>query len=75
MLDQPKIVYGMVSIGDELRNRRRELGYTQMDVARLCGFSQRLISEIERGRETVAINKVMLYAQGLGIDFALLGRG
>ncbi|MBE6470319.1 MAG: helix-turn-helix domain-containing protein [Coriobacteriaceae bacterium] len=65
----------MSSIGAVLRRRRRELGYTQSEVAAFCGFSQRLISEIERGRETVAIDKVMRYANGLGIDFLLRIRG
>jgi len=75
--DQPatNLCLDMSSIGAVLRRRRRELGYTQSEVAAFCGFSQRLISEIERGRETVAIDKVMRYANGLGIDFLLRIRG
>ena len=65
----------MEVIGKVLRRRRRELGYTQTEVAAFCGFSQRLISEIERGRGSVAIEKVMMYAHGLGIDFLLRIRG
>ena len=65
----------MEVIGSALRKRRKELGYSQMQVAQFCGFSQRLISEIERGRGSVAIEKVMQYANGLGVDFILKIRG
>ena len=75
--DQPArtLCLDMAVIGSVLRKRRKELGYTQMQVAQFCGFSQRLISEIERGRGSVAIEKVMQYANGLGIDFILQIRG
>ena len=75
--DQPatNLCLDMRAIGAVLSRRRREFGYTQSEVAAFCGFSQRLISEIERGRETVAIDKVMRYANGLGIDFLLRIRG
>ncbi len=69
------IMYDMGQIGSALRRRRRELGYTQADIAMFCGFSKRLIGEIERGRGTVGIEKVLRYANGVGIDFALVGRG
>ena len=61
----------MREIGRVIRLRRKELGYTQGDVAEFLGYSPRLIGEIENGRETVAINKVMRYAHGMGIDFIL----
>ena len=65
----------MRKIGAVLRTRRKELGYSQSELAQFCGFSQRLISEMERGRDTVAINKVMRYANALGIDLVLSIRG
>ncbi len=65
----------MVEIGRVLRLRRRELGYTQMDIAVFAGCSQRLISEIERGKPTVAFETVLKIANGLGIDLWLQIRG
>lgn len=75
--DQPatRICYSMADIGQVLRTRRRELGMTQTVAAQFCGFSQRLISEIERGRGTVGIDKVIRYANGLGVDFITSVRG
>ena len=65
----------METVGGVLRRRRKELGYSQTEVALFCGFSQRLISEIERGRGSVAIDKIMRYANGLRIDLLLRIRG
>lgn len=62
-------------LGGLLRARRRELGYTQQQVSQLSGMSQRLVSEIERGRGTVGIQKVLDYAHGLGIDVKAETRG
>lgn len=75
--DQPAqaVCYSMVDIGKVLRNRRRELRMTQVEVAQYCGCSQRLISEVERGRGTVGIDKVIRYANGLGVDFVMSIRG
>ena len=57
------------------RSRRKELGYTQTQIAQFAGCSQRLISEIERGKPTVAFETVLRIANGLGIDLVLTIRG
>lgn len=63
-----------VSLGSLLRRRRKELGYTQEFVADMLGFSPRLIGEMERGRGTVAFDRMLAYANGLGIDLAAFER-
>ncbi len=63
------------SLGLVLRARRKELGYTQEQIAAFMGCSPRLIGEIERGRGTVGIQKVLDLASGLGIDLAAFPRG
>ena len=68
-------VFDAIDIGRMLRARRKELGYTQVDIAEFMGLSPRLIGEIERGRGTVGIHKVLDYATGLGIDITLSVRG
>ena len=62
------------SLGPLLRKRRKSLGYTQEEVAEMLGFSPRLVGEIERGRGTVGIDKVLSYALALGIDLVALER-
>lgn len=61
-------------LGRILRDRRKKLGYTQEDLADMLDFSPRLIGEIERGRGTVGIDKVFLYATTLGIDIVAFER-
>ena len=62
------------SLGSLLRSRRKELGYTQEFVANMLEFSPRLIGEIERGRGTVAFDRMLAYASGLGIDLVAFAR-
>ena len=63
-----------VALGATLRARRKRLGYTQEDLADMLGFSPRLVGEIERGRGTVGIDKVLAFATALGIDVVAFER-
>lgn len=62
-------------LGQALRARRKELGIRQADAALALGFSPRLVSEIERGRDTVAYGKILRYAGYLAMDIVLRARG
>lgn len=62
-------------IGLLIRRRRNELGYTQSDIAAFMGCSQRLISEIENGRGSVGVQKILDLATGLGLDLTITARG
>ena len=68
-------VFDAKEVGAVLRGRRKSLGYTQEQVATLMGCSPRLIGEMERGRATVGLQKMLDYATGLGIDVILSARG
>ena len=61
----------LVDVGRVLRTRRRELGWSQDLAAEVCGFNQRMISEIERGARRVAFDRVALYASRLGVDIVM----
>lgn len=62
------------ALGAALRDRRKRLGYTQEELADALGFSPRLVGEIERGRGTVGIDKVLAFATALGIDVVAFER-
>ena len=62
-------------LGSALRERRRALGIRQADAAKALGYSPRLLSEIENGRDTVAYGKILRYAGFLGLDIVLRERG
>jgi ribosome-binding protein aMBF1 (putative translation factor) len=51
-----------------VRSRRNELGETQEELGLQAGYSYRLVCEFERGRSTVAFDKVLNLCNLLGID-------
>ena len=61
----------LTEVGRVLRTRRREMGWSQDLAAEVCGFNQRMISEIERGARKVAFDRVALYASRLGVDIVM----
>lgn len=73
--DERNAASDMRSIGILLRRRRKELGYTQEEIAEHLHYSPRLIGEIERGRGSVGIERVLRLASVLGIDPVMHVRG
>jgi len=70
-----QIVFDAADVGIAIRSRRKELGYTQERLAALTGMSPRLLGEIERGKRTTGIQRVLDLATALGIDLFLSVRG
>ena len=62
-------------LAQALRQRRRALGIRQADAAAALGYSPRLISEIENGRDTVAYGKILRYAEYLAMNVLVQERG
>lgn len=60
--------------GETIRNRRKELRYTQADLAEFSGLSVSFISDLERGKETAEIGKALYIANLLGMDVGLTKR-
>ena len=69
------VIWEGADLGKALRSRRKHLGILQTAAARDLGFSPRLVSEIERGRDTVAYGKILRYAGYLGMDVLVRERG
>ncbi len=72
---KPVRIFQAEELGKIIRVRRKELGYTQEYVAAVMGVSPRLLGEIERGKKTVGIQKVLDYATNMGIDISIAVRG
>lgn len=62
------------SFGRVLRERRKELGYTQAFVADFSGFSVSFISDLENGKSTAELGKAIYLANLLGLDCSLTPR-
>ena len=63
-----------VEFGKALQQRRKELGYTQAFLSEFSGFSVSFISEVENGKRTAEIDKVLQLANLLGLDCTLTAR-
>ena len=59
-------------LGSAIRARRRQLKATQKDLAMTCGTGLRFISDLENGKPTCQIGKVLqvLHALGLKLQIA-----
>ena len=68
-------IHEAADLGQKIRERRKKLGYTQAKVAALCGTGIRFISDLENGKETVVLGKVLFVASTLGIDIVAQERG
>lgn len=58
-------------IGNLIRRRRREAGYTIQQLAQLLGCSTRFLSEVERGKESASIGRVLQIAVSLGLEMRM----
>lgn len=61
--------------GQIVRQRRKELNYTQSYISEMSGLSVSFISDLERGKSTIELGKAIFLANLLGLDCAVETRG
>ncbi len=61
-------IYTTKELGTQIRNRRKKLGYTQAYIAEYTGLSASFISQVENGKDTAEILKVIKLLNILGLD-------
>jgi len=59
------------AIGHTLRQRRKDLKLKQADLALASGTGVRFISDLENGKESCHIGKVIQVAESLGFEIQL----
>jgi y4mF family transcriptional regulator len=59
------------SLGSALRKRRKELGYTQRDLSEFTGLSISFLSDLERGKKTIELEKALFVTSILGLNLTL----
>jgi transcriptional regulator with XRE-family HTH domain len=79
---QPSVLYmreyedeGMSHVGDRIRNRRLELGWTQEQLAEKARISKGFVSDVETGTRGVSANYLLEIAQALGVSLDYLMKG
>ncbi len=62
------VVACAADLGKLVRERRRAQGFTQLELAEGAGVGITFVSNLERGKGTSEIDKVLRVARTLGID-------
>ncbi|MCQ2122865.1 MAG: hypothetical protein MJZ25_01640 [Fibrobacter sp.] len=55
-----------------VKSRRSQLNLTQAECAAFCGVGIRFFSELENGKETLQLNKVLHVIQMMGLNVHLV---
>ncbi len=65
----------MASVGERIRGRRAELGWTQDQLGQKAGISKSFLSDLENGKRSVGANNLLDIARALGVslDFLMTG--
>ena len=62
-------------LGAAIRARRRQLKVTQKDLAMTCGTGLRFIIDLEKGKPTCQIGKILQVLQALGLKLQIASPG
>jgi len=73
ILPNGKILAPM-DMADIVRKARKNQGATQAEFASLCGVGVRFISELENGKPTVQLGKVLQVIKCLGLELSIRPR-
>ena len=68
-----QIITDIDQLGRAIRRERKALGLTQADLAAASGVSLRFLSELERGRASAGVGRVLRVLNMLGLDLVLRG--
>ena len=68
------IVLSMQEIGTLVRDKRKQDGLTQTELAELSQVGTRFLSELENGKTTLRFDKVIQVLQNLGLQLSVIAR-
>ena len=68
-----KSITSVADLGQLIRTERKAQGLTQADLAGASGVSLRFLSELERGRSSAGIGRVLRIVHMLGLDVQVDG--
>lgn len=67
-------VFSINDISKAIKERRKSLNLTQLECASMCNVGLRFFSELENGKESLHIGKVLNCISILGINIHLINR-
>jgi y4mF family transcriptional regulator len=62
------------TIGESVRHARKELGLRQDELAAAAGVGVRFLVELERGKSTVQLGKVLSVLAAVGLEVQVIAR-
>ena len=68
-------IFDAADFGNAVKERRKELGYTQKYLSDFTGYSTSFISELENGKPTIELERALRLANLLGLDVLMEVRG
>lgn len=68
-------IFDSTDFGKAIRDRRKQLGLTQQDVADYCGCSIMYVSNLERGKETAELGIALRIVNTLALNIEFVERG
>lgn len=68
------LVHDARALGQLVRRRRKLSGLTIAKMAAMLGVSPRFLGELERGRGTVPVEKMLQALQAVGVDLIARSR-
>lgn len=63
-----------MTMGEDVRRRRVDLGLLQVDVAEMSGVSERFVRELEHNKPTLHLDKVSAVLDILGLELQVVLR-
>jgi len=63
------------ALGRAIRAKRRAIGLRQADLAALAGVGERFLSELENGKATAEVGRVLRVLQRVGLEVWIAPRG
>ena len=60
-----------ILLGEMIHTRRKQLKITQKDLALTCGTGLRFLVDLEKGKSTCQIGKILQVIQALGLELQL----
>lgn len=67
----PFRVYGAASVGPAIRNYRLRAGLTQQQLADMAGLHRSYVSELEQGKQTEQLRRILRLLKLLGVRATL----
>ena len=67
----PFRIYTPASLGDAIRHYRTEAGLTQAELAQKAGLHRSYLSELESGKETEQVKRLLRVLRQLGVRMTL----